>query len=182
MFNEICLFEVRLQLKRHLTYICAVLFFLAGFALVTSNLAAGYGAGGSVNRNAPFVIMQFLLDLMLVGVFLTTAFVAGAAQRDFERDTASTFFTTPITKWAYLGGRFCGASAVALVPFLAVLVGIAAGAMMPWVDAELVGPFTWTHYVVGFGTIVVPAGRTRRSTCVVWRSYARKTALAPSRT
>ena len=119
MFVEIFRFEVRFQLKRHLTYVCALLFFLFGFGAVASDLVVVGGSVGAVNRNAPYVIMQILLAMTFLGIFVTTAFVAGTVQRDFEHDVAGTFFTAPITKAGYLGGRFLGALTVAMVPIVA---------------------------------------------------------------
>ena len=43
------------------------------------------GAIGNVNRNAPYVIMQFLLVMSVFGILTTTAFVANSVHRDFER-------------------------------------------------------------------------------------------------
>ncbi len=156
MFVEIFRFETRFQFKRHLTYICALLFFLFGFGAVASDWVIVGGSIGAVNRNSPYVIMQILLVMTLLGMFVTTAFVAGTVQRDFELDVASTFFTAPITKSGYLGGRFLGALTVAMVPFVATAIGIMMGSAMPGVEAERVGPFTWSPYVFSFATIVIP--------------------------
>ncbi|HKB79157.1 MAG TPA: hypothetical protein VKH35_05530, partial [Thermoanaerobaculia bacterium] len=60
MTAEIFKFEVRYHLKQLVFYVCLVLFFLLTFGAVTSDTVQIGGSLGNVNRNAPFVIMQFL--------------------------------------------------------------------------------------------------------------------------
>ena len=156
MFKEIFRFELRLQMKRHLTYICGILFFLFGFGAVSSDWVQVGGAIGAINRNSPYVIMQIMLIMSLLGVFVTTAFVAPTVQRDFERDTTGLFYTTPLTKWGYLGGRFLGALTIAFIPFITTALGMWMGSLMPWVEPERLGAFTWTPYVFSFLALAAP--------------------------
>ena len=65
-FREIFLFEIRYQIRQPVFYIGAAIFFLMTFGAVTSDNIAIGGAIGSLNRNAPFVIMQ----LTMVGVLI----------------------------------------------------------------------------------------------------------------
>src|SRR5881394_4653340 len=95
---EILKFELRYHLRQPLFYILFVIFFFMTFGAVTSDAVQIGGSIGNVNRNAPFVIMQFLLVMSVFSVFTTTAFVANAALRDFDLGTDSLFFTSPIRK------------------------------------------------------------------------------------
>ena len=47
-----------------------------------------------------------LADFTIISMFLVTVFVVGAALRDFEAGTAELLFATPLSRRAYLGGRF----------------------------------------------------------------------------
>ena len=87
--------------------------------------------------------------MSLLGVFVTTAFVASPVLRDRETGTHELFFSTPIRKRDYLVGRFAGALAVALAVFVPVVLGVLLGSLMPWLDPERVGPFRAGPYLQG---------------------------------
>src|SRR5690349_16812969 len=129
-------FELRYHLKQPLFYILTALFFILTFFAVTSDAVQIGGAVGNVNRNAPYVIMQFLLVFSVFGVLTTTAFVANAVHRDFELGTDALFFSAPIRKWQYLTGRFLGSFLVASMVYLGVVLAIMLGSVMPWVEKE----------------------------------------------
>src|SRR5436309_1559409 len=124
MLARIFAFEVRYQLRQPLFWFAAAFFFLLTFGAVTSDVVSIGGSIGAVNRNAPFVVMQILLVMSIVGVFVTTAFVASAVQRDFEHGTHEILFSTPMTKRDYLLGRFAGAIAAAMAVFAGVVLAI----------------------------------------------------------
>jgi ABC-2 type transport system permease protein len=156
MFFEILRFELRQQLKAPLFWIIAVVFGALAFTLVSTDAVIAGGASGNVLRNAPLVIVRLLTVLTLLSTFLVTVFVAGAALRDFDQRTAELFFTTPISRASYLGGRFAAGYLAALAVMLACALGIAVGGMMPWIDAARLGPSSWHGYAWAFGVMVVP--------------------------
>ncbi len=156
MFFEILRFELRQQLKAPLFWIIAAVFGALAFTLVTTDAVTVGGASGNVLRNAPLVIVRLLSALTVLSMFLVTVFVAGAALRDFEQRTAELFFTTPMSRGAYLGGRFAAGYLASLAIMLACALGIALGGMMPWIDALRLGPASWHGYAWAFGVMVVP--------------------------
>jgi len=156
MFFEILRFELRQQLKAPLFWIIAAVFGALAFAVVTTDAVTVGGASGNVLRNAPLVIVRLLSALTVLSMFLVTVFVAGAALRDFEQRTAELFFTTPMSRGAYLGGRFAAGYLASLAIMLACALGIALGGMMPWIDALRLGPTSWHGYAWAFGVMVVP--------------------------
>ena len=86
MFKEIFRFELGYHLGRPLYYLSIAVFFLAGLALMSSDFSVAFvSAPRAVARNAPYVIVQLMPILTLLGLFLTTAFVVSAVLRDFER-------------------------------------------------------------------------------------------------
>ncbi|MCY4030177.1 MAG: ABC transporter permease subunit [Acidobacteria bacterium] len=156
MLAEIFRFELRYQLRQPVFLLAAAFFFLSAFLAVTTDAVVIGGAIGNVDRNAPFVIVQLLLVMSLMGVFVTTAFVASPVLRDRETGTHELFFSSPIRKRDYLVGRFAGAMAVALAVFVPVALGVLLGSLMPWLEPERVGPFRLGPYLQGLLVFVVP--------------------------
>ena len=155
-FFEICRFELRQQLKAPLFWIIAAVFGALAFALASTDAVTVGGASGNVLRNAPMVIVKLLSALTVLSMFLVTVFVAGAALRDFDQRTAELFFTTPMSRGAYLGGRFVAGYLASLAIMLVCALGLALGSMMPWIDAARLGPASWHGYAWAFGVMVVP--------------------------
>jgi len=153
---EIFKFELRYHLRQPLFYILFVIFFFMTFGAVTSEAVQIGGALGNVNRNAPFVIMQFLLVMSVFGVLTTTAYVASAINRDFEFNTDSLFFSSPVKKGQYLFGRFSAAFVVSSMVYLGVVTAIMIGSKMPWLDKERLGAFVLKPYLFSYFALVVP--------------------------
>jgi hypothetical protein len=89
-------------------------------------------------------------------ILLSTIFIAAAALRDFDNRTSELFFSTPISRGAYLGGRFVAGYLAALTIMLVCALGIALGGSMPWIDAARLGPADWHGYAWAIGVMVVP--------------------------
>src|SRR5437763_203589 len=153
---QILKFELRYHLRQPLFYILFVIFFFMTFGAVTSDAVQIGGALGNVNRNAPFVIMQFLLVMSTFGVLTTTAYVASAINRDFEYNTDSLFFSSPIKKGQYLFGRFSAAFIVSGLIYLGVVTAIMIGSTMPWLDKERLGAFLFKPYLFSYFALVLP--------------------------
>ena len=156
MFKSIAFFELRYHLKGPLFYVLFLIYFLLTFFAVASDAVQIGGGVGNIHRNAPFVIMQFLLILSIFGVLTTTAFVANSIQRDFDMGTDALFFSSPVTKWQYMFGRFAGSFAVAVLVYFGVITAIMAGTLAPWVPKEELGPIVLSHYLFSLFVLVVP--------------------------
>ncbi len=155
-FFEIFAFELRQQLKAPLFWIVALTFGALAFALASTDAVILGGASGNVLRNAPLVIVRLLSVLTVLSIFLVTIFIAAAALRDFDQRTSELFFATPMSRGAYLGGRFAAGYVASLAIMLACALGLALGGMMPWLDAARLGPADWHGYAWAFGVMVVP--------------------------
>jgi ABC-2 type transport system permease protein len=156
MFKAITSFELKYHVKAPLFYILLSVYFLLTFGAVTSDGVQIGGAVGAINRNAPFVIMQFLLVMSVFGILTTTAFVANAIHRDFDLHTDELFFSSPVSKAQYLGGRFAGSFIVATLVYLGVALAIMIGSLMPWIEKERLGPFELWPYVFSVLVLVLP--------------------------
>jgi ABC-2 type transport system permease protein len=156
MLTEIIRFEVRYHLKQLIFYVCLVVFFFLTFGAVTSDSVQIGGSIGNIHRNAPFVIMRFLMVMSVFAVFTTTAFVSNAALRDYDLATDSLFFSSPIRKRDYLLGRFTGSVFISFLVYLGVVAGIMVGSFMPWLDKDRIGPFTLVPYLYSLFVLVLP--------------------------
>ena len=162
MFFQIARFEIQYQLRSPLFAIAAILFFLFAFGSVTSE-NIHIGAGGNVHVNAPFAILQTVGILNVFAIFVVTAFVANVVIRDEETGFAPLVRSTRLSKTDYLLGRFAGAFLVAFLVTAAVPLGMLVGSLMPWIDAETLGPLRLDHYayalfLFGLPSLAVMAG------------------------
>ncbi|WP_158880423.1 M1 family aminopeptidase [Rhodanobacter sp. L36] len=156
MFFEIFRFELRQQWKAPLFWIAILLFGSLAFALTSTDAVILGGSSGNVLRNAPFVIARLLASFCIFGIILIPVFICGAALRDFEQRTAELYFATPVTKGAYLWGRFAAGYVAVLLIALVWALGIALGGSMPWIDPARLGSASVQGYLWGFGVFVVP--------------------------
>ncbi|HET8941796.1 MAG TPA: ABC transporter permease subunit [Rudaea sp.] len=156
MFGNLFRFELRQQLRSPLFWMIALAFGALAFSAAGSDTIQIGGGVGNVHRNAPFVVIQMLTLFSVLGMFLITVFVAGAALRDFDAGTAELFFTTPISRSAYLGGRFAAGYCTAVGVMIVVALGLMLGVLMPWVDPARLGPTSLTAYLYAFAVFVLP--------------------------
>ena len=157
MFREIFRFELRQQLRSPLFWMIALAFCALAAAVISSDHVRIGGGIGNTLRNAPYVVVdQLALMGAILSLFLGPIFVAGAALRDFEAGTSELFFATPISKRAYLGGRFAAGYAIALAVMVFVALGMLLGVLMPWVDPQRLGPTSFAAYGYAFGVVLVP--------------------------
>ncbi|GAA4359535.1 M1 family aminopeptidase [Hymenobacter saemangeumensis] len=164
MFLPIFLFELKYRLRRPATWIyfglltlmAGLLVFGAGGGFGSgTNISLG-GDGGRVHINSPTSTIVTIALLSALGMLITSAIMGNPVYRDFEHRTHSLFYTTPITKWGYLGGRFFGSLVICLLVFSGVVLGCWLGAIMPGVEADKLGPFHFSYYAWPFLLMVLP--------------------------
>jgi len=156
MLREFFKFELGIQLRQPLLWVCACLFGALAFGATTTDAIQVGGSIGNVNRNAPLVVAQLLGAFSLISMFVVTIFIAGSVLRDSEVGIADMLFATPMKKHDYLAGRFGAGLVACLFIFAIVIGGMMLGPLMPWVDVQRVGPFPGGAYLWALGVIVVP--------------------------
>lgn len=156
MFGTVFRFEIRYHLTRPITWFYFTIFLALGFFFLASDAVQIGGGAGQVKRNAPWVIAQSMLILVAVGQVILTGLVGTAVLRDYQYQTHELLFTTPITRFAYLGGRFAGAFVVMVIVHLGIPLGMALGPLMPWVDRAKMAPVDLGIIGLQFTTLVVP--------------------------
>jgi hypothetical protein len=164
MFLDIFLFELKYRLRRPSFYVYIGVALIIGM-LYGAILAGAMGAelalqisgGGKNLNNSPVVIHQILQAVnQVAGTFIIAAFMAVPVYRDFSYQAHSLFFTKPMPKWAYLGGRYLGSMAVVLVILLFMGVGFAMMMHYPWEEPTRIGPFHLWHYVYPYLISIIP--------------------------
>ncbi len=156
MFKEIFLFEIKFRLKRISTYVYFALWLLMGFFIVSSDSISIGGVGAKILKNSSYLIALTNTIFMALGMSIVSAITGTAIYRDFEQNTYSIFFTTPIKKSSYLLGRLSASLLLSALVFSGITIGMMIGSFMPWVDAEKIAHFNLFSYLQPFLVIVVP--------------------------
>ncbi|MEM6638337.1 MAG: M1 family aminopeptidase [Pseudomonadota bacterium] len=155
MFASIAAFEFRYHARSPVFWVVSVVFFLLTFGATTSpNIQIG--GGGNVHANSPSAIIEITIILSIFFMFVTTAFVANVIVRDDQSGFGPMVRSTRVSKFDYLFGRFVGAFGVCVLAFCFVPVAIWLGSLMPWIDAETLGPNRLRDYLFALLVFAVP--------------------------
>ena len=155
MWFKILQFEIKYRSKRPATYIYfGIMFLMAVFTMSTDIIQVG-GGSGLVKENAPTTIANMMAILSAFMMMITSAIMGVAVLRDFEHNTESMIFTTPITKLDYLTGRFLGSFIIVLLVFLGMVLGFMVGEIFN-PDKDKMLPFNLYNYLQPFLVIVIP--------------------------
>ena len=157
MFLSMLRFELQFQLSRPVTWFFLAIFIVQGLVFMGSDGVVLAGAGmGQVARNAPWAIGGSMLMLATVDQVIVTGIVGTSILRDFQYRSHELVFTTPISRLAYLGGRFAASFLVTVVLHLGIPLGLALGTALPWVNRAELEPFSAAPYLVQYFVLVVP--------------------------
>src|SRR5580698_3315753 len=162
MVFTIASFEVRQRLRRISTYVYFFVFFalsvlfvcVAGGAI--SGAAVDFGTGGKIWLNSPYALNVITMYITFLGIVVTAAIAGQATYQDTDSHITDLFYTAPITKFDYLGGRFLGALAVQILIFSSVGIGAYVGMRLPWLDQSRLGPNNALAYLQPYFTLVLP--------------------------
>jgi ABC-type transport system involved in multi-copper enzyme maturation permease subunit len=156
MFMHLLRFELQYWLRQPIVYIFFLVNALLVFgATVTNDITIG-GGTGNVLKNAPYVVQNYYALFSLISLLMITTFFNSAAARDFSQKTSQILFSTPLRKRDFLLARFTGALVISVIPFLGVSAGILIGSIMPWMDAEQIGPVYWQAHINGVLVFIIP--------------------------
>src|SRR5471032_11346 len=118
MFWEFFTFELKFRFKSLSTYIYFAVWFAFSFLDIASE---GFGpignSNGKVLLNGPYANIYNDIGIAFFGVIVIAAIFGTSILRDFQRDTIQILFTKPISKLAYLGGRWAGSFATTVCLF-----------------------------------------------------------------
>ena len=154
MFWEFFTFELKFRFKSPSTYI----YFAAWFALNVFDIAAenfGPIGNGKVLLNGPYANSFIDINVSFFGLIVVAAIFGTSILRDFQRDTVQILFTKPISKLAYLGGRWAGSFVATVFAFSGLLFGEFFGTLAPWADHTRIAPNHLAWYLQPFFSIIV---------------------------
>src|ERR1700723_2217254 len=154
MFWEFFLFELKFRLKGISTYAYFVLWFGMSFLSVAAEDFGPVG-NGKVLLNGPWAINAVYMNLTLFGIIVIAAIFGTSILRDFQRDTYQILFTKPISKFAYLGGRWAGSFVATVFAFSGMMLGTFLGTLAPWADHTRIAPNHLAWYIQPFFSILV---------------------------
>jgi ABC-2 type transport system permease protein len=156
MFWEFFTFELKFRAKSVSTYVYFLCWLAFSFFCVASESFGPVGnANGKVLLNGPYANTFNDLGACLFGVIMIAAIFGTSILRDFQRDTYQMLFTKPISKFAYLGGRWAGSFVTTVFVFSAMMLGTFIGTFAPWADQARIGPNHLWWYLQPFLSIVV---------------------------
>jgi hypothetical protein len=160
-FLAIVRWEVRYYLRRISTWVYFGIFFAIAFFLMLAiggafdELGVAFG-GGKVSANAPFSLASIIPVIALLGVSVTAALAGNALYKDYETDSTPLFYTMPVGKAAFLGGRFTGTVIVNALVMAGIGVGAFAATLTPWVHADKLDAMRVMSYVQPYLELVLP--------------------------
>jgi ABC-2 type transport system permease protein len=156
MFWEFFTFELRFRAKSPSTYIYFLLWLAFSFLCVASeNFGPVANGNGKVLLNGPYGITLDFQVSCLFGLIVMAAIFGTSILRDFQRDTYQILFTKPVSKFAYLGGRWAGSFVTTVLVFSGLLIGTYLGTLAPWADHARIGPNHLSWYLEPFFSIIV---------------------------
>ena len=156
LFWEFFTFELKFRFKSLSTYVYFLLWFAFSFFCVASESFGPIGGGnGKILLNSAFAntLDNFLASLF--GTIVIAAIFGTSILRDFQRDTYQILFTQPISKFAYLGGRWAGSFVTTVFAFSGMMFGTFLGTFAPWADHTRIAPNHLWAYLQPFLSILV---------------------------
>jgi ABC-2 type transport system permease protein len=155
MFLDFFFFELKLRRKSVSTYCYFALWVLLSFMSVAAE-DFGPVPAGKILLNGPFATQRYDTAFCFFGAIVIAAIFGTSILRDFQRDTYQLVFTKPITKFAYLGGRWAGSLFTTLFIFLGIPAGEILGCFAPWADHTRIAPIDLPMIAYHYAVIVVP--------------------------
>ena len=156
MFWEFFTFEIRFRIKSVSTYVYFLVWIAFSFLSVASESFGPVGnTNGKVLLNGPWANSYNDFYACLFGMIVIAAIFGTSILRDFQRDTYQILFTKPISKFAYLGGRWAGSFVTTVFAFSGMLFGTFLGTFAPWADHARIGPNHLSWYLQPFLSIIV---------------------------
>jgi len=156
LFWEFFTFELRFRFKSLSTYMYFLLWLMFSFLSVASESFGPIGNGnGKVLLNSAYANAFNDIGAALFGIIVIAAIFGTSILRDFQRDTYQILFTQPISKFAYLGGRWAGSFVTTVFAFSGMMLGTFLGTFAPWADHTRIGPNHLWAYLHPFLSILV---------------------------
>jgi len=161
-FVRILSFELGYYARRISTHVYFGIFFALS-ALVMLSMGGGLanyfdtGNGGWVGwANSAYTMSWIVPVFSLFGLLVTAPLLGRAVQRDYAHQMHPLIFSQPISRHAYLGGRFTGAVLANAYVFAAVPLGMMLASLLPVMEPDRMGPFRLANFVAPYLVVMLP--------------------------
>lgn len=152
MFSKLLRFEWHNNTRNWSFYATFLVYLILGFFV---SAFANFSFSGAY-KNSPYVLTYAIGLISLTTIFSITLQVAQNFLKEYETKFDSIIFTTPISKFHYLGSKFTVAFGIAVVSFGLFVIGMMIGHLMPWLSKDEIGPFSFLNYFWPFLVLVIP--------------------------
>ena len=152
MFTKLIQFEWHNNTRNWTFYASFLIYLVFGYMV---GAYANFSFSGAY-KNSPYVLMYAIGLISLTTIFSITLQVAQSFLKAYETNFDTLIFTTPVSKFNYLGSQFIVAFAVAVTSFGMFLLGLMAGHQMPWLFQDEMGPFYLINYLWPYLVLVIP--------------------------
>src|SRR5688572_15244690 len=146
---EIARFEIGYRLRRASTWFFAVLLIVLPLVVLQAL------ASEPQHLNSPLSTATAVALIAMVGMLVTAAIFGDAATRDADTGMRPLFYTAPLHKPEYLGGRFLGALVVNAGLLFFIPIALLLGTFLPYGDVTF-GPFILGAYIEPMLTFALP--------------------------
>jgi len=156
MFKDIYITELKNNLKSISFYVFTGILLIYTY-IFASNIDPNMVVALPIGRewhNAPLVIARYLACLSVYGLLITIMMVGRTVTKDFSAKIHDFFFTLPMSKTAYLGGRLFGGLTANLLIFSGAIIGLIIGCLV--IDPKYYGPFSLSGFLVPTIIILIP--------------------------
>jgi ABC-2 type transport system permease protein len=152
-------FEITYRLRRPATWIYALIFFVLGIVVMTTDAVRIGGGYGKVFSNAPYNLHQIISVMGYLGVFIIMAFFSVPVFRDREHKMDTFLYAFPIEKKDYLAGRFLGTLIICTLVYSLLPLGMVLGEAISRImgeNPENWGAFSLLSYLWPFVIALMP--------------------------
>jgi ABC-2 type transport system permease protein len=149
-------YEWKLWMKSPMLWILLGVNTLLIFGASASDSINIGGDGGSVLKNAPYVLQNYYMVMSLINLLMVTAFMSATALRDFQFNMHQLVFSSPIKKRDYFFGKFIGGFSIAFIPMLGISLGNLMAQVKHWAIDEKYGPTMLSGHLSGIFTMGLP--------------------------
>ena len=153
-FWEFFTFELKFRAKSVSTYVYFGMWFFLSFLCIAAEDFISL-SNDKVLLNGPASTSLIYTLFTFFGMIVIAAIFGTSILRDFQWDTYQIIFTKPISKSAYLGGRWLGSLVTTILVFTGLMFGEAAGTLAPWADHTRIAPGHFGWYFHAFVAITV---------------------------
>lgn len=152
MFSKLIQFEWHNNTRNWSFYATFLVYLILGFFV---SAFANFSFSGAY-KNSPYVLTYAIGLISLTTIFSITLQVAQNFLKEYETEFDTIIFTTPISKFHYLGSKFVVAFGVAIISFGMFIIGMIIGHLMLWLSKDEIGPFYIINYLWPYLVLVIP--------------------------